>query len=437
MSDSKPMRVLALCDSPAVRPGTAPTGFARVAKNIFTHWSADGKVEIDIWALHFDGWGYRDVPWTLFPGGNRDWNSPARLNAFLNVLASGRYTHVWMLMDADALCVGEAERTFPKMLKACCRKHGIRSMLYFPVDATLEPHWMEIVEAVNAPVTFTEFGRQQVRSALHRSLFPVAVLPHGVDEHFQTATPEERRKARSQIVLDSASRTGQGKPFAGPDDFLLLNVNKNEWRKDPLRSLEILSGLIQRNVPAKMILRMGATSAMGGIHLHRAAAQLGLVDGRDYVQLDAVPEQHLPSLYHAADLYLTTTLGEGWGLGVTEALACGTPVAVPKNTSCLEIGRRIIEAEQGNNAPRSAVAFLELEAGHVCGHDTRVRRRVALDSAVHDLGEWYLHRAGTQQPSLCFAPEESGALPGLPASIRQWLSWERIAGEMLKLLRGA
>ena len=417
------MRVLALCDSPAVRPGTAPTGFARVAKNIFTEWSKTTNgflkpaVEIDIWALHFDGWGYRDVPWTLFPGGNRDWNTPARLNAFLQVLSSGRYTHVWMLMDADALCVGEGERSFPRQLRACCKKHGVKSVLYFPVDARQEFPWMEIIKAVDVAVTFTEFGKREILETLAQSLFPLHVLPHGLDGHFTPCTLEEKAGHRKQIVLEN------GKPFADEKDFLLLNVNKNEWRKDVLRSLEILKGLVERGVPAKMIFRMAATSVTNGIHLPRAAAQLGLEDGVHYVQLDAVPEPHLPKLYQACDLYLTTTLGEGWGLGITEALGCGLPVAMPMHTSCGEIGEKILM--QGSPYSNQVV-WLENEKGFVCGHDTRLRQRVDLAEAVKDLEDfWHVRHgaSGSQPQPFHLTPE-----------IREWLSWERVAKEFLKLM---
>jgi glycosyltransferase involved in cell wall biosynthesis len=46
--------------------------------------------------------------------------------------------------------------------------------------------------------------------------------------------------------------------------------------------------------------------------------------------------------------YLSTSLGEGWGLGVTEALAAGLPVAVPRHTSCLEIQNGLEQRGMGD-----------------------------------------------------------------------------------------
>ena len=130
--------------------------------------------------------------------------------------------------------------------------------------------------------------------------------------------------------------------FVEDDTFLMLGVNKNEWRKDPLRMLEILVGLRRLDVPAKLLLRMDPMSAMGGIHLELAAKQLGLTYGKEWCHMGPVDDEVLAGLYNAADLYLTTSLGEGWGLGVTEAMACHTPVAMPRHTSLAEIGDCVV-----------------------------------------------------------------------------------------------
>src|SRR5262249_54512238 len=38
------------------------------------------------------------------------------------------------------------------------------------------------------------------------------------------------------------------------------------------------------------------------------------------------------------DVYFTTTLGEGWGLPITEAMAAGLPVVAPRHSSLEELG---------------------------------------------------------------------------------------------------
>jgi len=45
-----------------------------------------------------------------------------------------------------------------------------------------------------------------------------------------------------------------------------------------------------------------------------------------YVKEEAFPDYQMPSLYTAADCFVFPTRGEGWGLPLFEALACGVPV---------------------------------------------------------------------------------------------------------------
>jgi glycosyltransferase involved in cell wall biosynthesis len=45
----------------------------------------------------------------------------------------------------------------------------------------------------------------------------------------------------------------------------------------------------------------------------------------------------LSNIYSVADLYLSTSCGEGWGLTAFEAAACGTPIAIPHHTSYKEL----------------------------------------------------------------------------------------------------
>jgi glycosyltransferase involved in cell wall biosynthesis len=418
------VRVLALCDSIAAPPGQALTGFARVIFNIFSRWPG---VPIDLWSIGFDGHGYKAVAekfplWTLLPAG-RHWNSQGQHEAFLKQLEHGNYTHVFMLMDPDALSGTPANGfSFAKQLKAICREEKITSLLYYPVDAPLLPPF-DIIATVDIPVAFTEYGREETFKVFAKSTRPppVQVLAHGVDPHFTPLTPEEREKYRSQFQVPDG-RSGKLKAFLKPGDFLIVNVNKNEWRKDPLRSLEILKGLRDAGVPAKMVFRMAPTSLIGGIHLERAAEQLGLTLDEEWAHVGPVPEQHLRGLYGAADLFLTTSLGEGWGLGVTEALACGTPVAMPYHTSLREIGLKVLKTFEGSATPRP-LTFLEAEPGFIMGYDTRLRPRVDLAKAVTNIKTFLQSRTATNEPRVLLTPE-----------ILEWLSWDRIAREFLNLM---
>jgi glycosyltransferase involved in cell wall biosynthesis len=67
--------------------------------------------------------------------------------------------------------------------------------------------------------------------------------------------------------------------------------------------------------------------------------QTDLVENVDYKLLDGdMPSVEVVNkIYNASDLFLTTTLGEGWGLSFSEAAATKTPIIAPKSTSFIEM----------------------------------------------------------------------------------------------------
>lgn len=375
------MKVLAFCDAPIKR---TCTGFSRVAQNILERWQAWGvATQIDVWGIGWEGYDYHTTPLRLLPAGMADWKTPQRLSQFLAQLRSGNYTHVWILCDADWLSCFK----FPETLQKICREKNIRTMLYYPLDARMEPEWTEMIRSVDVAVTYTDYARRETLQALGKSRYPISVIPHGVDEVFKPLPVEVQEQYRDMTLEIGEDQV----KFIEPGDFVMLNVNKNEHRKDLLRSMEILAVLRRCQVPAKLILRTDPVPKMhGGVNLEMAARQLGLTYGQEWCHLGSMPDVMLAGLYNAADLYLTTTLGEGWGLGVTEALACGCPVAMPCHTSLAEIGARVMRVDEGVGMPHPLpIQWLPLEEGFVTGHDSRLRRRVDLMSAVQAISYYW------------------------------------------------
>ncbi len=89
---------------------------------------------------------------------------------------------------------------------------------------------------------------------------------------------------------------------------------------------------------------------LGG-HLPTQALLLGLrVDSNEiifapetYNEIAGISRSALNGVYNAADVCISTSTGEGWGLTTTECMAAGTPFIGPKNTTFQEI----LEDERG------------------------------------------------------------------------------------------
>jgi glycosyltransferase involved in cell wall biosynthesis len=132
--------------------------------------------------------------------------------------------------------------------------------------------------------------------------------------------------------------------FRGDADnkFLIVNVNRNQRRKDIARSLMVLKELKDRgHNDVVLYLHMAAIDVGGNVF--DQAESLGLQIGKDYLVPEnfsphaGLPIEILNMVYNAADAFLTTTHGEGWGLSVTEAMATKTPIVAPNNTSLSEM----------------------------------------------------------------------------------------------------
>ena len=77
-----------------------------------------------------------------------------------------------------------------------------------------------------------------------------------------------------------------------------------------------------------------------------------------------VPDEDLPALYSGARLFLFTTLYEGFGLPILEALACGAPVISSNTSSSAEIGRGVAALVDPLSVEEIAAALSRVLEGH-------------------------------------------------------------------------
>ena len=170
-------------------------------------------------------------------------------------------------------------------------------------------------------LTVSHFTRDRLLQQMPFLAERVRVVPNGVDEIFlhHHRSPVEARKRVESMLWPVG---------AGP---LLLNVGSEAPRKNMALLLRVLKR-IKEGAPDARLVRVGRP----GHPRWRAdtlgrARSLGLRAGIDLLFLDEVAEDAtLADLYAAADVYVTTSLYEGFGLPALEALAVGTPVVVTR-----------------------------------------------------------------------------------------------------------
>lgn len=386
----KPQILMILGDSP-----TKETGFARVVRRLLECWlAADVFDEIHVWGIGY--WGYpHSYPEhvRLYPAcGPEDtkWESTANLSRFAKLAEMVKPSHIWMIQDVWGL---HALAVFLIRMRS---DYGTRVTLYFPVDAPLDPAWTEIVGAVDHPVAYTEYGRQEMTVALQSPLGDrkmdvrrrdavkrLRVIPHGSDPCFLPVNDYDTMRGMRAEMTRGKCR---------PEDLLIVAVAVHQRRKGLTQTIQVWHRLCEllKDLGRRihLYLHCEPINRGEGSSLPMVLQQLGVEAGCHFPPESyfvngrpTLSDEKLNLLYNCADLFLSTSLGEGWGLPVTEAMAAGTPVAVPDHTSLVEIvGRdRFPHGERGTLLP------LLDQPDMVIGDNSRLRYRVDVDGAATQL----------------------------------------------------
>jgi glycosyltransferase involved in cell wall biosynthesis len=202
---------------------------------------------------------------------------------------------------------------------------------YFPIDGVPKKSWIDNIAKIDFPVTYLKFGAVeciQKNTSLNGRL---RIIPHGVDpEEFFPISREEARTFKRAMF---------GEEFA--DKFMFLNVNRNQLRKF-LPSNLLAFKHFQKKVPESFIY-MNMKAHDVGWNLPEVCNMLGLVEGKDVlfppqfnVQKGLTLED-LNKVFNAADVFVSTAVGGGWELSITQAFATKTTVIAPQNTSHTEL----------------------------------------------------------------------------------------------------
>jgi len=319
------------------------TGFAQVLGNIARELHKSGKYNIDVVGINYSGDPYDEEKWPgrVFPampgsmanaGPYGDVYGRQRL---LDLMGSGKYDVVYMIQDTFVIepMMDEVLKTQQALIENGSKT--FKTVFYFPVDAQLKPDWVEAVDKSDFPVVYTKYGYAEVLKHKPELQDRLNIIYHGnnPDDFFPIEDKDDVKEFRKQYFNGRAD-----------DRFLIVNINRNQPRKDVARNLMILKELWDRGRRPLMYLHMQYEDAGGNIFT--MANQLGL--GKEYEFFmpspkifsanQGMPIEDVNRIYNAADLVLSTTLGEGWGLSATEAMATKTPLAIPGNTSFNEIG---------------------------------------------------------------------------------------------------
>jgi len=199
---------------------------------------------------------------------------------------------------------------------------------YCPVDGyDYPPDWLEVLPRATNFVAMSKFGQETYK--------PSGLAYHGVDtEAFYPVSPERPIRIDGNVLTSKA----ECKAYFNMDaQFLALRVDTNSGRKDYAATIKALGPFLEQHRDAAAHFHASTDPRMPGIHIARLLNRFDSVDVTLSDLTDPWPDERLLTLYNAADVFITTSRGEGFGLTIAEALACGVPVVAQKCSAIPEV----------------------------------------------------------------------------------------------------
>jgi glycosyltransferase involved in cell wall biosynthesis len=320
----------------------APSGFSRVSEEVVNRlgaWCERENVRIDICATNF-GKNEKVIVSKyitaynarLFAHNEKDmWYR----DGFLKLLQSKPYDLVWILNDFPVITplngllkrIREQKRQLPLKTHNEIVHPEFKVIFYTPIDSLPPKSWFKDISEFDEIVTYTEYAKKEIQK---RSKTSVKVIPHGFDtKSFYRIDDKANLRKKYKLPLDK---------------YVFGTVNKNHARKD-IGSTLIAFARFKEKYGSNAVLYLHTYhSDPTGINIHEAAERLGLKFNKDYflpLEERYKNAEYTPSdmneVYNCMDCFITTSMAEGWGLTLSEAMCCELPVIYGNHTSFKEI----------------------------------------------------------------------------------------------------
>jgi glycosyltransferase involved in cell wall biosynthesis len=211
---------------------------------------------------------------------------------------------------------------------------GTRSAIWAPVDHWPLPAQVEVVLRNPSiyPIAMSRFGEQMMSQ---RGLQPLYV-PHGIDTTVFNPQPENKAAIRAELGI--------------PEDAFLVGMvaanqgNPSVSRKGFPQALQAFSRFAHDHKDAWMYMHTTSRPTRGdnGINLEILSVATGCPADRlrfppeNALQL-GMTQDVVANIYAAFDVLLNPAMGEGFGIPIIEAQACGVPVIASDHSAMTEL----------------------------------------------------------------------------------------------------
>jgi glycosyltransferase involved in cell wall biosynthesis len=186
---------------------------------------------------------------------------------------------------------------------------------YNPIVSFFWKQQMQHLNKSEKITTISDFTKSELERVFNIAPEKIQTIHLGVD--LKLFLPRQKEIARVQLGLPK-------------EGIFFLNVGSEEKRKN-IETLFRAFALVLKQYPRAKLLRVGEQKKES-IEL---ASKLGIMGNIEY--FSGVSGQRLAMMYNAADALVFSSVYEGFGLPVLEAMASGLPVITNKRSSIPEI----------------------------------------------------------------------------------------------------
>ena len=335
------------------------TGFARVTHAIGERLVSDYGHDVHVLAINYDGGDPVDTNLKLHVPTTKVQSDIYGQSRFTELLAKIEPDVVVMLNDPN-IVLDLILRNKYDIQHILLRYRPI--LAYVPIDGYNHPRaWFDALHKTTRPIAMSQHGQREMTVPVEPDgdLKVPDLIYHGVDHDrfFPVDLKHPLKLSNGETIR---SKTEAKKQFGwDKNDFIVLRVDKNSGRKDYPASWKALVPFMHRHKNVRVHFHCQGDGLEHGLDIKSMLSRDPDTNERFSLPNNlntwyGWPEEDLVALYNAADVFISTSRGEGFGLTIAEALACGVPVIAQNVSAIPEIvgpGGILIEPSRETTVP--------------------------------------------------------------------------------------
>jgi glycosyltransferase involved in cell wall biosynthesis len=306
------------------------TGFGRVTHSIGDRLVQQYGHDVNVLAINHRGDPW-DTPMRLWPAMLR---APGDIYGFARIIELLEKTMpevVFMINDQGVIMRYLFANKFDQQRILASFAPIIA---YMPVDGINNPPQWQMLEQMVTRVAMTKFGQDLMPGS--------ELIYHGVDGSIYHPVSVKDPITTSGGEIITSKRDAKKALGYDPDGFMVLRVDRNSVRKNFPDTWKALVPVIRKHKDIQVHFHCQAKGDYFDFPNILArepdvAQNFFFPDEQSHNTFQGWPDNDLAVLYNAADLFVSTTWSEGFGLTIAEAMACGVPIVAQNCSAITEV----------------------------------------------------------------------------------------------------